>query len=317
VQSTPLNRSTGLFWAANRVLGLVASGLAAIPRSKLRSGPLVSVVIATYNRPANLVLAIESVLRQHYRDFEVLVVGDGCTDDTEAVVKSISDPRVKWVSLESNSGSQSLPNNLGLANANGKYVAYLGHDDIWLPTHLSVLIKAMERRSLEVATTGCFMIGPPESRVFLASCPNLIRNQIIYGPPSALCHVREIVQRSGPWIDYHDLPARYPPDIEFIDRVSAVALKKESLRPFTVIKLNAAWRKNSYVTQDTSEQQMYLAQSNKPRRLTYELAYRTLLSRTFKRPKTDLPTANAQVLPGEHVVDTWRRIKGLGEPKPD
>lgn len=309
------SRLTSAPWVANRVLGLVASGLAAIPQPKLRSGPLVSVVIATYNRPANLVLAIESVLRQHYRDFEVLVVGDGCTDDTEAVVRSIPDPRVKWISLESNSGSQSLPNNAGITHSTGKYVAYLGHDDIWLPNHLSVLIKVMERRSLEVATTRCFMLGPPESGVFLASRPNLIRDEIIYGPPSALCHVREIVQRSGPWIDYHDLPSHYAPDSEFIDRISAVALKKESLRPFTVIKLNAAWRKNSYVTQDTSEQQMYLAQSNKPRRLTYKLAYRTLLSHTIKRPETDLPTANAQVLPGEHIVDSWRRIKGLGEPK--
>ena len=305
--------SRGLLWAANRALGLVVSGLVATPQSKWRSGPLVSVVIATYNRPANLVLAIESVLRQHYRDFEVLVVGDGCTDDTEDVVRSIPDPRVNWISLESNSGSQSLPNNLGLANANGKYVAYLGHDDIWLPNHLSVLIKAMELRNLEVATTRCFMLGPPESGVFLASRPNLIRDEIIYGPPSALCHVREIVQRSGPWIDYHDLPPHYAPDSEFIDRISAVALKKESLRPFTVIKLNAAWRKNSYVTQDTSEQKMYLNRSKKPRRLIFTLIYQTLVSNTLKRSKTDLPTSNAQILPGEHVVDTWRRIKGLGK----
>ena len=272
-------------------------------------------VIATYNRPANLVLAIESVLRQHYRDFEVLVVGDGCTDDSEAVVRSIPDSRVKWISLASNSGSQSLPNNLGLENANGKYVAYLGHDDIWLPNHLSVLIKAMERRRLEVATTRSFMIGPPSSSVVLVTPPQLFRDHKIHPPPSALCHVKEVAERAGHWVDYRNLPPLSTPDVEFIDRISTLAQRKKSLRTLTVVKLNAAWRKNSYVTQETSEQKIYLDRSNKPRKLIYTLIYQTLVSNTLKRSKADLPTTNAQILPGEHIVDTWRRIKGLGEPK--
>lgn len=297
---------------ADWVFGLALTSLVTCYQPKRTSGPLVSVVIATYNRPANLVLAIESVLRQSYRDFEILVVGDGCTDDTETVVKSISDSRVHWLSLSTNSGSQSMPNNLGIEQAKGKYIAYLGHDDIWLPNHLSNLVAAMEKGNLEIATTRCFSIGPPGSNVIYLSPPDLVRDQKIHTPPSALCHVRHLVKESGRWTDYKKLPPLYGPDTDFIDRFSQIATRKNALRRATVVKMNAAMRKNCYVSGDTSEQKNYLEETRRPLRLTQKLIYQTLLSRTLNRSKRNLEVDKLEMLPGEHLVDSWRRFKGLG-----
>jgi glycosyltransferase involved in cell wall biosynthesis len=278
--------------------------------TKLKSAPLVSVIIATYNRPRNLEIAIESVLRQSYQNFETLVVGDGCTDDTKRVVEGMKDDRVKWLALKENSGSQSLPNNLGLARARGKYIAYLGHDDVWLPNHLSTLMRYMEKGSLDVATTRCFSIGPPGSNALILSGPRLIKTQGIEGPPSALCHRSDMVKLSGNWVDYKKLPPSYPPDEEFIDRLEVASARKRSLRQVRVIKLNAAWRKDFYQSEGALEQVHWLRRSRRPHRLVVFLLAKASLW-VLLRPQIKLPTDGISLGPGEHIVDAWRRVKGL------
>ena len=85
------------------------------------------------------------------QDFELLVVGDGCTDDLEQVVVGIQDPRVRWINLPANTGHQSGPNNRGLQEANGEFIAYLGHDDLWLPHHLQCAVDALEATGAAIA----------------------------------------------------------------------------------------------------------------------------------------------------------------------
>src|SRR3954470_10399390 len=109
------------------------------------SSPAISVVIATYNRSRALGHAIESVFRQTFTDWELIVVGDACTDDTAEVVAryASADPRVRFVNLERNWGEQSAPNNVGRALARALLIAYLSHDDIWLPHHLKACSEAL------------------------------------------------------------------------------------------------------------------------------------------------------------------------------
>ena len=95
-----------------------------------KPSPLVSVLIATYNKASTLRFAIESVLWQTQQDFEVWVIGDNCTDDSVQLVRSFNDSRFNWINLPENSGYQSVPHNEGLRRARGKYIAYLNHDDI-------------------------------------------------------------------------------------------------------------------------------------------------------------------------------------------
>src|SRR6185437_3443038 len=94
--------------------GRVSNGTASkMVNSKSR--PTVSVILSTYNWSSALACALRSVQLQSFADYEVLVVGDGCTDDSEAVVASFGDMRFKWHNLERHSGSQSGPNNYGLS----------------------------------------------------------------------------------------------------------------------------------------------------------------------------------------------------------
>src|SRR5271166_5410305 len=106
------------------------------------TSPSVTVVIPTFNWSAALHCAIRSVLLQTMQDFEIFVVGDGCADDSADIVASFHDPRIRWHNLERNHGSQWVANNYALANARGEWIAYLGHDDIWYPTHLESILRA-------------------------------------------------------------------------------------------------------------------------------------------------------------------------------
>ena len=108
--------------------------------------PRVSVIMPTYNRAEKLPRSIGSVLNQTLEDFELLVVDDGSTDETEAVVTGYDDPRVKYVAHETNRGA-SVARNTGIDRAEGEYIALLDSDDEFEPRKLEKQVDLMERRS--------------------------------------------------------------------------------------------------------------------------------------------------------------------------
>jgi len=110
----------------------------------MSSSPRLTVIIATFNRARLLAHAVESVRRQTFEDWELLVVGDGCTDESAAVVAATGDPRVRFINLPENAGEQSAPNNEGLRRARGQYVAFLNHDDLYFPDHLETALACLE-----------------------------------------------------------------------------------------------------------------------------------------------------------------------------
>ena len=95
-----------------------------------KTSPLVSIIIATYNRSNILKYTISTVLKQNYQHFEILVIGDHCTDDTESVINSFDDKRISFYNLEENFGEQSYPNNFGFQKSKGELIAWLNHDDL-------------------------------------------------------------------------------------------------------------------------------------------------------------------------------------------
>lgn len=110
--------------------------------------PRVTVIIATFNRARMLRCAIRSVLAQELSDIEVLVIGDRCTDDSAEVVAALADAladsRLRWLNRTENCGSQWGPNNDGIAVARAAYIAFLGHDDLWFPWHLTTLLPLLD-----------------------------------------------------------------------------------------------------------------------------------------------------------------------------
>lgn len=124
--------------------------------------PRVSVVIATYDRPFNLALAIESVLGQSEPCHEIVVIGDRCNPETAEVLAGIAEPRLRYVNLPSRCGEQSIPNSVGMALATGDVIAFLNHDDLWLPDHLETALAALANPSVDLVTTAAavFLTDP-------------------------------------------------------------------------------------------------------------------------------------------------------------
>jgi glycosyltransferase involved in cell wall biosynthesis len=102
-------------------------------------GIAVSVVIPTYNAPHFLVEAVESVLAQDYRDYELIIIDDGSGPQTRAVLEPYMD-RLRYIRQE-NTGIAGARNR-GIREAGGNYIAFLDHDDLWLPGKLG---KQMSR----------------------------------------------------------------------------------------------------------------------------------------------------------------------------
>ncbi len=97
--------------------------------------PEVSVIIPTYNRAHLVERAIQSVLRQTFKSFEILVVDDGSADNTKSVVEAIRDERIRYIRHDVNKGLPAA-RNTGIAAAKGSFIAFLDDDDQWKETKL-------------------------------------------------------------------------------------------------------------------------------------------------------------------------------------
>jgi len=106
--------------------------------------PLVSVIIPTYNRGWIVHEAIDSVLAQVFNDFELIVVDDGSTDNTQEIIHSYEHDIIM---IAQNCKGVSAARNRGIAAASGRFVAFLDSDDLWLPKKLSAQIKFFEKKS--------------------------------------------------------------------------------------------------------------------------------------------------------------------------
>lgn len=100
-----------------------------------------SFVIPTYNRSALLKLTLESILQQHYTGFEIIVIDDGGTDDTEGMIAAIGSPQIKY--LKKANGERGAARNYGAVKARGKYINFFDSDDLAYPNHLSAAVRVI------------------------------------------------------------------------------------------------------------------------------------------------------------------------------
>ena len=130
---------------------------------------LISVVIPTHNRAAILLEAVESVLKQTYQNFEILIVDDGSTDNTKGIVKSVDDQRIFYL-FQENAGPAAA-RNTGIRKAKGEYVAFLDSDDLWHPRKLEKQMDIFRREDgVGLVSTGSTYLDSEGKCIFKKAC---------------------------------------------------------------------------------------------------------------------------------------------------
>ena len=106
--------------------------------------PRVSVILPCYNGAQWIGQAIESVLAQTYKDFELLVIDDGSTDNSREIVSSyLHDRRVHYIYQENRGFSGAI--NRGIKESKGDFIGFIGQDDLWLPHKLELQTKYLSK----------------------------------------------------------------------------------------------------------------------------------------------------------------------------
>jgi glycosyltransferase involved in cell wall biosynthesis len=120
---------------------------------------LITVVIPAYNRARVIKNAINSVLSQTYQNFEIVVVDDGSTDQTEQIInnKKNRDSRIRYIKHSINQGAQAA-RNTGIKNACGEWITFLDSDDCLIPNSLEVRLKKAIDQKINVIHSECYVI---------------------------------------------------------------------------------------------------------------------------------------------------------------
>lgn len=221
--------------------------------SRMRSpDPLVTVVMATFNRSNIIRYAIESVRRQTCADWELLVVGDACTDDTAVAVGAFEDPRIRFWNLSRRCGEQSGPTNAACAEARGRIIAILNHDDLWAPEHLTRAVGALDSNPALDLVYGLNIVVYPDATYRVRGPTQSGWYEEHAGiPASAWVFRRALLERVGPWRAARDLYNQ--PSQDWLRRAQRAGARMRLLPYLSVVSLPSGIRARSYVDRAEAE----------------------------------------------------------------
>jgi glycosyltransferase involved in cell wall biosynthesis len=185
--------------------------------------PSVSVIIPTYNRRDLVKEAVYSVLQQSFTDFEVLVIDDGSTDNTQDITKQIDNKQVRYYYKEN--GGISNARNTGLSKAKGKYVALLDSDDLWPKKYLEIMLNKLERNPDYGMAYSSFKDIYPDGREAEGLSPErYLSGQLTmnyFGKMPCILPSATIFRKSAIEDLFFDEHLKYTEDIDFFLRLSA------------------------------------------------------------------------------------------------
>ena len=219
------------------------------------ASPRVSVVTATYNRSNVLRLTIEAMRASTFEDWELIVVGDACTDDTAAVVASFADSRMRFINRTENSGEQAVPNNEGVRAARGEFIAFLNHDDLWTRDHLQTAVAGIG--DADFVSTLTIAVDARDQPLLLGACPRGEYEPRVTIPASSWLVRRDLFDRIGLWRparEIHNAPSQ-----EWLHRASRQGHRLISIEKVTVIALFSGGRTRSYAERHVDENSRYAA----------------------------------------------------------
>src|SRR5687768_637150 len=113
----------------------------------MENAPMFTVIIPTYNRAGFITRTVQSVLDQTYKSFEIIVVDDGSTDNTEAVLQPIIQEHSNVSYFKKKNEERGAARNFGITKAKGQYVTFLDSDDILYSDHLQVAVELIGKKN--------------------------------------------------------------------------------------------------------------------------------------------------------------------------
>ena len=113
---------------------------------------LVSIIMPSYNTGKYIKKSIESIQNQNYKNWELIIIDDCSTDNTDEVVKAINDKRIKYIKNDKNYGA-AVSRNKALKEAKGRWIAFLDSDDLWVPEKLQKQIDFMKKNGYSFSYT--------------------------------------------------------------------------------------------------------------------------------------------------------------------
>lgn len=111
---------------------------------------LITIIMPAYNCEKTILKTINSVLKQTYQEFELIIINDGSTDETRKICEKIKDKRIRLINKQ-NEGPSSA-RNTGLCEAKGKYIMFIDADDLYLDSTLETMIKLMNSKDYDIVT---------------------------------------------------------------------------------------------------------------------------------------------------------------------
>lgn len=178
-----------------------------VDNNSKKTGPMVSILLPTFNRPRYLSEALASALHQSYRNLQVIVVNDGGQDVSD-IINSYNEPRLIFINRKENRG-KAFSLNQALARAEGKYIAYLDDDDIYYPHHIETLVNVLENQTdCQVAYSDLYKayckIMPDGSRQVLSKVVEISRDfdrflMLFFNHVLHVClmHRRDLIEKTG------------------------------------------------------------------------------------------------------------------------
>jgi glycosyltransferase involved in cell wall biosynthesis len=226
----------------------------------------VDVILPTFRRPHTIGHAIRSVLNQSHRELTLHVVGDGCGEATEAIVRSFDDPRVRYRRFPKASGFGYVHRNVVLRASSAPYVAYMTDDDLWFPDHLEQAISVLRQGDVDLVAFRSIHVRFPD-----LLDPYFFAFDWTFGPPSRwlrnwfmgsvnCVHHRDVFQHVGYW---NDQLFRFG-DREFYNRVRRSAVPSRYVGRVTVLRFYAQHWDGRYGQLPESPQAAYLDRIQDP-----------------------------------------------------
>ena len=187
---------------------------------------LISIVIPVFNRAHTIRRAVESCIKQSYKNLEIIVVDDASSDNISEVMSSINDERIKFLQHDRNKG-EAASRNTGLRNSNGDYITFLDSDDEWMPNKIERQLEVFNEVKQEIGLIFTNGYSEAEGREFIAgSAPSGIyydsRRDNFYP-------LRKLITPSSSWmltikiardIGYFDEAMRTWDDGDYLTRIA-------------------------------------------------------------------------------------------------